>query len=258
MDRSFLFDQQVVEASRKFVCIRMATYEDKTEAEFTHSIYSSRSGHLENTVFVMLSPDGKRKLTRSGRSPQRFYRGADTMASNMNRIASQYPSTKKGSFQGKQLPLMKNLELALNVAAADGLPLIITLASDEKELNEINQKLVSIAWNQSIAGQFTYASVVDAKELKPIAGVNQKQGILVIQPDRFGLSGKVLAQFLPGEDPKKIQSTLETVIEKFSRIQKDHNSHVRVGIRLGIDWESEIPETDPMSVQAKQRARGRQ
>ena len=258
MDRSFLFDQQVVEASRKFVCIRMATYEDKTEAEFTHSIYSSRSGHLENTVFVMLSPDGKQKLTRSGRSPQHFYRGADTMASNMNRIASQYPSTKKGSFQGKQLPLMKNLELALNVAAADGLPLIITLASDEKILNEINQQLVPIAWNKSIAGQFTYVSVSDAKELKPIVGVKQKQGILVIQPDRFGLSGKVLAQFPPGVDPEKIQSTLTTAIEKFPRIQKDHNSHVRVGIRLGVDWESAIPETDPMSVQAKQRARGRQ
>ena len=60
MDGSFLSDADVVAASRKFVCIRLSTYEDAEEAEFLRSIYVGRSGDLENTVFAILSPDGKR------------------------------------------------------------------------------------------------------------------------------------------------------------------------------------------------------
>jgi len=258
MDRSFLFDQQVVEASRKFVCIRMATYENKAEAEFTTSIYRSRSGQLENTVFVIMSPDAKKKLTRAGRSPRHYYRDAADLASAMARIASEYPAAKDSAFQGKGLPLVRNLELALNVAASDNLPLIVTVAQNEKELSQVNQRLIPVAWRDSIAGQFTYVSVMEDKELKPIVGRKVQKGVLVIQPDQFGLSGKVLAQFPSDADPEKIKSTLETIVAKFPRISKSHNSHVRAGIRMGLDWESVIPESDPMSVQAKQRARGRQ
>ena len=68
MDRSFLTDKDVVAASRKFVCIRLATYEDAAENEVLKGIFAMR-GTLQNTVFGILTPDGKTHIVRSGRSP---------------------------------------------------------------------------------------------------------------------------------------------------------------------------------------------
>ena len=50
MDRSYLSDIKVVEASRKFVCIRPISYEDEAENKFLKSFGAGRSGDVENTV----------------------------------------------------------------------------------------------------------------------------------------------------------------------------------------------------------------
>ena len=40
MDRSFLADQDVIAASRKFVCIRLATYENADENEVLKGVFA--------------------------------------------------------------------------------------------------------------------------------------------------------------------------------------------------------------------------
>ena len=78
MDGRFLFNADVVKASRNFVCIRVATYEDAEEAKYLKQVFRSRSGELENTVFGMFDPGG-RKLVRTGRSPGFAFRDAAEM-----------------------------------------------------------------------------------------------------------------------------------------------------------------------------------
>jgi hypothetical protein len=80
--------------------------------------------------------------------------------------------------------------------------------------------------------------------------------ILVVAPGQFGLSGKVLAQFDADSDTEAMKTKIADVLEKFERIEKSHGSHVQLGIELGIDWESAIPETDAEAVRARKRARG--
>ena len=43
MDGSFLSDAKVIDESRKFVCIRLATYENKEEAALLKSIARTKS-----------------------------------------------------------------------------------------------------------------------------------------------------------------------------------------------------------------------
>ena len=253
MDRSFLSNAEVVAASRKFVCIRLATYEDAKEAEYMKSIFVPRSGALENTTFSLLAPDGKRKLTAAGRSPQQIFRNASHMADTMNRITKKFPA---GPNKQPLLPLMKTVDLALNVAASDSLPLIVTFADDAKQIAECHKLLSSIAWSDSLTGQFVYATTTDRKDLRPITGVPAAEQILVIAPGQFGLSGKVMTTVSSLDTPAEVQKKLLRAVSDFPRPVKTHDSHVRQGIELGIDWESEIPETDPMSVRARQRARG--
>ena len=59
----------MVTASRAFVCVRPATYESATEGKLLLSLFRGRLGNLENSVFALLGPDGKERLTKTGRSP---------------------------------------------------------------------------------------------------------------------------------------------------------------------------------------------
>jgi len=70
------------------------------------------------------------------------------------------------------------------------------------------------------------------------------------------MSGKVLAQLDAKVTSEGLKSALVDAIKNCKRIAKNHNSHVNLGIKLGIDWESEIPESDPESAAARKRMRG--
>src|SRR4051812_46124084 len=112
MDRSFLSDAEVIAASRQFVCIRLASYEDEGEAKFLKSVFTGKSGELENTVFALLSPDGQKKLMKASRSPRQLFQGAADMAKAMNGIAQKYTAKAGGP---PPLPLVANVRLALDV-----------------------------------------------------------------------------------------------------------------------------------------------
>ena len=256
MDRSFLSNAAVVEASRKFVCIRLMTYEDEKEAEFMKSIYLGRSGQLENTTFAILSPDGKTKLTKTGRGPFHEYRSGRDMAAGMNQIALRYQQSESAKYTDPKLPEAKSVDLALNVSAADNLPLVVVYGKDEKQIEKLNSQLRPLVWSDEFAGEFCFASTNDAADLKPILGNHNLNSILVVEPDQFGVSGKVVARLDASTTKEKIALNLKLVLAKHKAIPKSHDSHVQLGIQLGLDWQSEIPETDQQSVRARQRARG--
>ncbi len=258
MDRSFLSDASVVEASRQFVCIRLATYEDAAEAEFMKSVYVGRSGQLENTTFAILTPNGRTKLTAAGRGPFHAFRGSRSMADGMRKIAAKYPQAAKHALTDTELPFMKSLDIALNVAAADGLPMLIVRGDTPAERAGLCQRLVPAAWSEALAGQFVYCFVTRPEELKPVRGVEQGSRIVAVDPGPFGLSGKVLAQFTGDESTAQLKHGLLQAVADMPRSEKGHDNHVQLGIQLGIEWESEIPETDVQSLQAKERVRGRQ
>jgi hypothetical protein len=256
MDGSYLSNAAVVEASRKFVCIRLATYEDAGEAKFMESVFLPRAGLLENTTFGILSPDGKRRLTASGRGPMHAFRGSADMARSMNEISQQFVGARLSGLIDNQLPLMESVEVALNVAACDNLPLVVTFSSDQQQLDKLNSDLLGVAWSESLAGQFVYATASDTKRLKPILGIEIDTGVLVVEPGQYGLSGKTLAQLKPTATREQMQAALAHVVNNFARKPASTNAHIALGIQLGIEWKSEIPETDQQSLRAKERARG--
>src|SRR5438132_10035446 len=103
MDRSFLSQAPVIEASRHFVCVRLTTYENKEEGDFLKSFKVTRSGELENTVFTILSPDGKRQLARAARAARQTFGDAARMAETMNRLAGEHEQ-KAAVGQPAELP----------------------------------------------------------------------------------------------------------------------------------------------------------
>ncbi len=226
------------------------------------SIYLDRTGVLKNTTWAILSPDGKEKLTRAGRGPFHHYRNAAQMAAGMNEIARSYKVSSKKIGSDTQLPYAESVDIGLNIAAADIIPMVVVLSNDEDKQKSLEEKLLPLVWkDDSVKGQFAYAKVSDTKELSVLTGVEGGQkkvdAILIVEPGQFGLSGKVLHQFDADVTSEDLRAALVDTVMNCERLAKDHKSHVNLGIQLGVDWQSEIPETDPESVRARQRVRGK-
>ena len=251
MDRSFLSQPEVIAASRQFLCIRLATYEDKDEAAYLRSFLVSRSGDLENTVFCILSPDGQKRLVRAGRGTRNAFADASQMAEGMQRIAQDYPAQAAPA----ALPKVANVRLALDVAAADSQPLIVLYAKDEAAKAKLEERMALLAWSDAFLGRFIYSSCTDTTELKAISGVDGNSGILVIEPDKFGLKGKVISQVSADAPAVLVTAALNAGLSTHAVQARTMQNHVREGRELGIFWETKIPVTDVMEKAARERGR---
>src|SRR3954469_6843198 len=121
MDRSFLSRPEVIAASRKFICVRLISYEDADDMKFLKGVFTGRSGEAENTVFTVFSPDGKKALVRAGRSTRQGFRDSADLAAAMERVAKPFNNKEEGA---AALPLAANVRLGVNVAACDNQPLV--------------------------------------------------------------------------------------------------------------------------------------
>jgi hypothetical protein len=254
MDRSFLSQPAVIAASRRFVCVRLMSYENAEEAKLLKSLTPTGSGELENTVFAVLSSDGQRKLARAGRSARSTFGDAAGMATGLARIADEAgpPPTAEGL---PELPRIANLRLAVDVAACDNRPLVVVYAPDAKTRDDLEARLRPLAWGERFLGRFVYAAASSAEELALVGEVRPEPGVFVVQPDRFGLKGAVLKQVAAGAPSGALPWGLTDALSRFRGEAKSFGSHVRAGQQQGVFWETALPVTDPMERGARERGR---
>jgi hypothetical protein len=255
MDRSFLSRPEVIAASRQFVCVRLATYEDKDEGSFLRDFHVTRSGELENTVFTILSSDGRRQLARASRSANHTFGTAERMGQTMNRIAEENATKVVALQQHPELPRVANLRLAVNVAACDQQPLVVVLSSDEPTRRQLEERVTPLAWSEAFLGRFIYVSTGEIQEAAGIEGKKPRAGVLVVQPDRFGQKGEVIAQVGVEATREELTLCLKEGLSRFTREEKNFGNHVRAGQQKGVLWETVIPVTDPMELRARERGR---
>jgi hypothetical protein len=234
------------------------TYQDKAEYDFMENILGVKAGTLPNTVFCILGPDGKTRLSRSGRGPFFAYANSATMAAGMKFLAKKYPLASKNVFTDTQLPTVNKVDVALNVAACDNRPLLVSIAADKESLAQVNTKLLPLVWSEQFAGQFVYSSTILRSDLKPLAGANETSAFLIVDPGTYGVSGKVMAQLDATASSDEIKQALVKSLADFTPQVKSHFAHIQGGYDLGIEWESVIAESDAQSVRAKAAFRARQ
>jgi len=251
MDRSFLSNDKVIEASRDFVCIRLATYEDEVEAEFLRTVYVGRTGDLENTVFVLMTPDTKENLCRPGRSPNFAFRSPTSLATEMNKIAKQYKASETGS--NPILPQLKDVRLGLNVSSCDGLPSVVCVADDDNPADFMHSLLAPMAYSKDLAGKFVYSTTSDSSMLESVKNYNGQPGILLIEPGEYGLDGQLVKFFSPSTKSEVLEKALTEYANASGKVTKNHSLHVRTGMREGKVWKTEIPIEDQGTLQAMQR-----
>ena len=254
MDRSFLADQDVIAASRKFVCIRLATYENADENEVLKGVFAP-GGVLQNTVFALMSPDGRTSLVRAGRSPAWAFGGQvgrgihqqppeviGKMAQTMEAIALAYPGKDKPVGR-VPLPYLADIKLALNVAAADRLPLVAVFGNAAQR-KQMEQQLEPMAWADEFLGRALYVPVTQQEEFKAITGLKTQAGYVVIQPDIFGLKGKVIQEISLLSTAAQLKQALSKAVGRHQPSTLTYEQHRSQGAAAGQRWESKTPNTD--------------
>jgi hypothetical protein len=258
MDKRFLSDEEIITASRSFVCIRLATYEDAKEAVYLKSFFKGRTGNLENTVFVMIAPDGKKALTRSGRSPMMVYGDGETgialMVADMKRLAKLYPgnaSKSGGDSALPPVPYAEDFRVGLNIAACDNGQIVVLVSDNAQTKKKLELAARKLAWSDDFIGRFAYAVTSRAADTKMFGQDKVVPGLYVVQPDPFGVKGKVVAKAGAGDSDEVMRKALKAAMSKHEVYIKDQRDHVRTGGRAGVEWKTEIPITDSKSLRAK-------
>ncbi len=230
----------MVEASRRFVCIRPATYESAEEAPVLEALFRTGSGELENTTFAILAPDGKTRLSRTGRTPDHVFDDAESMARFMDRTADEFQGTSRGA----PLPTVPDLRLGLDVASCDQRPLVV-VAAPHGRLRTMVSRLEELAWSDEFVGRFRYVVQEGSDGLDSIDAFGET-GYFVVEASEFGLDGEVLVAMPSTASGEAIAEGLTEALDLFGTpASKNYREHMRRGHQLGIEWETAIPVTDP-------------
>lgn len=212
------------------------------------------NGRFANTAFCLLAPDGKERLSRSGRSPlqafsRRGSRGGDTgvqgqlTVAAMEKIARHYKPT--GDVASPVVQDFHSFRQALNVASGDQ-RLLLFVAAPEDDQDEIRKTLSPVMGDAEVVGRFhvDFSNKGDEKWSDSVRGVKSKSkpSLLVIQSDKFGQQGKVVKQLPADATAEQIKSALLSSNQRFARTEKRkvYGAHVEAGRRAGVYFEGGV------------------
>ena len=171
------------------------------------------------------------------------YRTAERFEEALRKIAKEQEAGSKHAIEG--LPVLPDLRVALDVAAADLRPLVVLYSKDEKERARMRELVRPAAWSEKFVGRLRYVVVDDSKELEAFEGLMIEPGVSVVQAEAYGRGGRVLAHAGPRAPEKNLSEALKSGLGRFDAEAKNVRDHLRTGEREGIEWESAIPVSDP-------------
>jgi hypothetical protein len=246
-----LFSQkEFIDLSRKFVCVRLESYESKEHQDMVRQFLD---GRFENTAFCILAPDGETRLSGTGRGPERAlvgrgFRGkADISATDVVEELDSIASSFRPAGEPDQMILQDfhSFRQALNVASADQRLLVLAVAS-EKERARLRATLAPVFAHDDVIGLFHLDFADESKDGKwkeAVRKSSDREGLYLIRADQFGQTGEVLEHLELSTDPKSIRGALLAANLAFSLTEerKDYASHVSSGRREGIFFENGMP-----------------
>ena len=251
IDNGWLLKDEVVAASRDFVCIRLTSYESAEEAAFVTKL----QGNPVNTVFAILTPDALPALAMKGlgRGPGELFADTADMVKQMGEVAAKYAVGVAATKADGQpaLPITLDARLGLAVASADLQPLALVIAPDEITRAALEAKLAVLAWSNDLRGRFTYASADSLGGLM-LNGHGEsksdtlksgafKSGVLLIEPDVFGVEGKIVSAIDANDVDKMLSDAMHAASAKHVRAAKSREQLKRLALANGIFFETGIP-----------------
>ena len=106
--------------------------------------------------------------------------------------------------------------------------------------------LAKLAWSDAFVGRLQYIIVSDRKHFSEVKGLPISEGMYVVQPGRFGLTGNVIATASAQATEESVAAAFNKALSAFTTETKDTRDQRRAARREGVTpWKSEVPVTDP-------------
>ncbi|MFT4587799.1 MAG: hypothetical protein ACI9VS_000472 [Candidatus Binatia bacterium] len=222
--------------SRRFVCVRLDSYESEKHQEWVRHFLG---GRFENSVFAILSPNGQDWLSRSSRGPNQVFGSDAGVISSMTAIADRY--SVKGDPAKAVVEDFHSVRQALNVASADQRVLAL-VAGSGAEIKAAKESLRAVASHKDVIGRFHFDFDSGYGWRDSIKGEESSGGIFLIRPGEFGMDGEVMAQLAFDAGTAAIRAALEKARVKFAATTKKkvYSEHVARGGKLGIYFEGNV------------------
>ncbi len=211
-------------------------------------------GRFVNTAFCIFAPDGKKRLSRSGRSPQMGFgiksggsageveKANARVIEAMAEIAKKYPAKDTKAAAG--VVDFHSFEQALNVSSGDQRLLVFSVAPDIQQV-AVKKTMQEVANHSEVIGRyhFDFSSATDAKWSEVVEGDSQKSGIFIIESGEFGQTGKSVGELPLGSSPEQIRNALTKANKNYAANQtrKNYAEHVKKGRRTGVKYEDAMP-----------------
>ena len=251
IDNGWLLQDEIIEASKAFVCIRLTSYESEAEAAFVTRL----EGNPVNTVFAILAPNGTPaiRMQGRGRGPGELFDDTADMVKQLGEVAARYPGhDAKGE---PALPITLDARLGLAVASADLQPLVLVVGPDAAARAALESKVATLAWSKEMRGRFAYASAAGATGLKLSGGSGLKNGVLVIEPDIFGVRGAVVKEVAAADVDTKLAAAMRETIATHVRASKSREQLRRLALQQGIFFETGIPVSGKKEAEDREKFR---
>ena len=216
-------------------------------------VRSFLNGRFENTAFCLLAPDGKKRLSRTGRSPRQGMGGGpgrrngggqdSSVIATMGVIAKKYKA--KGTESEAVVQDFHTFRQALNVASGDQ-RLLVFVAASEKPQEKLRNSLRPVFADDAVIGRYHVDfsdREADAKWADAVTGGKNKAGLFIIQADEFGMEGKVLERLPLDAGAGEIKAALAKANARFakSETRKVYSDHVMEGRRERVHFENGMP-----------------
>jgi hypothetical protein len=154
------------------------------------------------------------------------------------------------------LPRAENVRLGLNAAAADNLPLVVLYSKTPAEKAKLEAAAALLAWKPEFIGRCTFTTAGTAADLNRVEPAG-KPGLLVVQPNMYGVAGKVLVRVEATATAAQLAEGLRKGLQAFRPRTLDGRDYMRAGQEAGMFWETKLPVTDYQEAQARERTRQR-
>jgi len=232
-----LFSQEkFIQSSKKFVCVRLGTYESIVHQDMIRDLLR---GTMQNTAFMVYAPDGKTKLTRSGRSPNHAF-GEDVLG-GMARISNKFKP--KNTLEEAVLTDYHSFQQSLNASSADQRLLVWSVAAKSAR-PKVQSTIRKVFNDPDLNGRFFYdsANAGDENWATKIEGVTQKSGIFIIRSGKFGVSGTVMKQLPLDASAAELKAALTIANTEYAKTEKRkvYKEHVADGRQAGIDYHNKV------------------
>jgi hypothetical protein len=249
IDNGWLLKDEIVAASRDFVCIRLTSYESAEEAAFVTRL----QGNPVNTVFAILAPDAQPAIAMKGlgRGPGELFEDTADMVRQLGEVAARFPARK--STGAPALPITLDARLGLAVASADLQPLALVIADGAKEREALEAKVAELAWSPDLRGRFVYASAASTTDLALEGGARPSSGVPLVEPDVFGIKGRIVAAIAADDVDRQLGKAMREASTAHVRMAKSREELKRLALANGVFFETGIPVSGRM--EAEDRAK---